>query len=135
MLGDVRSRNFVEASLGLTTAVELSAVVPRRKMGVSIVTASSLVSSASGSAFTCCLVAEFSTAAMREAAVAETALAAVWRLQVALGVLTVDLGVTMDAEAPLLMRGNMGDRDDVVVELLEGRISSFPEDGGGFAFV
>jgi len=106
-------------------------------MGVSILTASSLALANSSSpssvvsAFTCGLVAEVSTAAMREAAVVpETALAAAGRLRVTRGgILMVDLGVTMDDLDATLLRGENSDRDDAVAEdRLEGRISSFPED-------
>lgn len=128
MLGEVRSRVFVEAaSIGLMVLEELSAVMSRRKMGVSMVSAPPLdFTSSSVSVFSCGLVAEFSTAAMREAAAPDTALATVERLWVTRGVLTVDLGVTIDDAGAPLMEGEKSDRDDVraAAELLEkGRIS------------
>lgn len=72
------------------------------------------------------MVEEFSTAAMREAATPDTALAAVERLRVTRGVLIVDLGVTIDDAGVPLKGGEKSDRDDVRAEaefFLDGRIS------------
>ena len=131
MLGD--GALFLAASLfdGLVAADELAAVVPRWKMGVSrgvvpaplLLTLVKFTTPSSSSVFSCCLVAEFATPAV-------TFLAAVGRVtlmpRVTRGVLIVDLGVTIDAPAPLF-GGENSDRDDEggagLAERLEGRIS------------